>query len=95
MIRLLIADDHKVLLDGFCSISNAIEDISIVETASNGLEAIEHLRKHPDIDIALLDINMPEMNGVEACKVISKSNPSVKVIALSMYNKHSYINNLN
>jgi len=94
MIRLLIADDHKVLLDGFKSIFNHIEDIEVVATANNGVEVLSQLEKSNDLDIVLLDINMPEMNGIETCKIVTKKYQNIKVIALSMHNKQSYINRM-
>lgn len=90
MIRLLIADDHKVLLDGICSYFSEIEHIEVVDTAQNGNEVLKKLSQR-QVDIVLLDINMPELNGVETCKAISKKFPSTKVIALSMYKQASYV----
>ena len=90
MIRILIADDHQVLLDGFVAILEKVEDIEIVATASNGKQVLDHL-KETEVDVTLLDINMPVLNGVETCKKISSSYPDVKVIALSMHKKQSFI----
>jgi len=90
VINLLIADDHKVLLDGFISIFEKENDIDVVATAANGLEVLDHLSKK-EIDICLLDINMPELNGVETCKKITKRYPDIKVVALSMYKQSSFI----
>lgn len=90
MIRLLIADDHKVLLDGICSYFSEIEHIKVVETVQNGQNVLDKLNDH-NIDIVLLDINMPVLNGVETCKAISKRFPKIKVIALSMYKQASYV----
>jgi len=90
MIDILIADDHKVLLDGFISLFKNEEGINVVATAYNGQEVIDKLKETP-IDIALLDINMPVINGVETCKLITKRYPKTKVIALSMYKQKSYV----
>lgn len=90
MIKLLIADDHKVLLDGFISIFEKEPDVDVVATASNGNEALSLLAT-TEVDICLLDINMPELNGVQACKKIMKAYPAMKVIALSMYKQASFI----
>ncbi|NND35300.1 MAG: response regulator transcription factor [Saprospiraceae bacterium] len=89
MIKLLIADDHQVLLDGFISIFDSIDDIEVVATAHNGQEVLDYLDDHP-VDLVLLDINMPVLNGVETCKIISKRHSGVKVVALSMYDQQSY-----
>jgi DNA-binding NarL/FixJ family response regulator len=89
MIKLLIADDHQVLLDGFNSIFQGITDVEVVATAHNGQEVLDLLEEQ-EVDVILLDINMPVLNGVEACKIICKKYPSVKVVALSMYDQQSY-----
>lgn len=89
MVRLLIADDHQVLIDGFKSIFDYEEGIQVVATALNGQEVLDHL-KDTEVDVILLDINMPVLNGVETTKRITKKYPGVKVIALSMYDQQSY-----
>ena len=93
MIQLLIVDDHKVLLEGFTSLFKEQEDIHVVTTASDGYETLQKLQQHP-IDIVLLDINMPRLNGVETCKLITEQYPNTKVIALSMYKQSSYVNRM-
>lgn len=90
MIKLLIADDHKVLLDGFLSIFEKETDIQVVATAENGLKVLELLKVN-EVDICLLDINMPELNGVQTCRKIMKEYPSQKVVALSMYKQSSFV----
>jgi len=90
MINIMIADDHKVLLDGFSAIINNIDNLQVVATSSNGEEVLDQLSS-TEVDIILLDINMPILNGVETCKKITKRFPKVKVIALSMYGQRSFI----
>ncbi len=90
MINILIADDHKVLMDGFVSIFKNVEDFHVVASVNNGQEVLDKL-KETEVDIVLLDINMPVLNGVETCKKISKDYPQVKVIALSMYRESSFV----
>ena len=90
MIRVYIADDHQVLLDGLKTLLTSFEDIEVVGAGHNGKEAIEFLQSN-SVDVILMDINMPEMNGIDACKIISKEHPEVRIIALSMYNKASFI----
>ncbi|MEL6123472.1 MAG: response regulator transcription factor [Bacteroidota bacterium] len=89
MIRLLIADDHQVLLDGFRAMFDDSEVIQVVATARDGLEVISYLKDH-EVDVILMDIQMPRMNGIETCKKVHRSNPDIKVIALSMYDQRSY-----
>lgn len=93
MTRVLIADDHQVLLDGLESMLANHQDIRIVAKCSNGEEVLHRLRDSI-VDIILLDINMPRMNGLETTKIIRERYPEVKVIALSMYRQPSYINRM-
>lgn len=90
MIRVLIADDHQVILDGFNSIFHQLEDIELVGKLKNGQEVLEFLESSK-VDIAILDIKMPLLNGVETCKKISRMYPNTKVIALSMFDQQSYM----
>ncbi|MEL6390257.1 MAG: response regulator transcription factor [Bacteroidota bacterium] len=90
MIQVLVADDHHFLLDGFASIVQGIDDINLSATATNGKQVLELLDKE-SIDIALLDINMPLLNGVETCKSIQKKHAEVKVLALSMHKRQSFV----
>jgi DNA-binding NarL/FixJ family response regulator len=90
MTRLLLADDHQILLDGFVSILQDVDDMHVVATASNGKSVLDLLEEHA-VDVVLLDINMPEMNGVETCKKITNKYPETKVIALSMHKRPSFI----
>lgn len=90
MINILIADDHKVLMDGFVSIFKNVEDFHVVASVSNGQEVLDNLAQS-EVDVVLLDINMPVLNGVETCKKISKNYPEVKVVALSMYKEASFV----
>lgn len=89
-IRIFIADDHQLLLDGMAKIIEDIPDMQLVGTALSGEDTLAYLKDHP-VDVVLLDINLPGLNGVEICKRISKYHPEVKVLTLSMYKRPSYI----
>ncbi|MBA3680931.1 MAG: response regulator transcription factor [Bacteroidetes bacterium] len=92
-ISIYIADDHEMFIEGI-SLLLAINGMIVVEASANtGTELIELLEKKK-VDVVLLDINMPEMNGFEAAKVIVKKFPSVKIIALSMFLEKEYIQEL-
>lgn len=90
MIRILIADDHRMFVDGLVSILKGETDIEVVDTCYNGADIFKVLRKEP-IDVILLDINLPEMNGIEVTKKISKDFKDVKILALSMHNEESFV----
>lgn len=89
-IRILIADDHALLRQGIKNVLELERDFSIVAEASDGDEA---LRKAGELvpDIALIDINMPRMSGLEVTKRLRASQPSVKVIILTIHDDESYV----
>lgn len=90
MIRILLADDHKVLRDGIQNLLSDQEDLLCVGGVSNGEEVLEFCA-HSEVDIILMDINMPVMDGIETIKVMSKSHPGIKIIALTMLGQGSFI----
>ncbi|MBS1589551.1 MAG: response regulator transcription factor [Bacteroidetes bacterium] len=89
-IRIAIADDHHLLLDGLRALMQKQKEIEIVGLYDNGRALYEAL---PNIvpQIALVDINMPEMNGEELTRKIKEKYPAVSVIALSMYDDAGHI----
>ncbi|MEM1219021.1 MAG: response regulator transcription factor [Bacteroidota bacterium] len=89
-IRILIADDHQLVIDGLRLMLSTEEDFSCTHQANNGQEVLDILAKD-SVDVLLMDINMPVMNGVDACKKIQKSYPEVKILALSMLKEASLI----
>ncbi len=88
--RLLIVDDHQMLLDGIRALLQDVPNFQIVAEAFNGLQALEQLSKH-EVDIVLTDISMPDMNGIELTKNIKKDYPNIKVLALSMFSEQQTI----
>ena len=89
-IRLLIADDHKLFRVGLRQIVEARPGFCVVAEAANGLEAVAAARDAAP-DIALMDISMPEMNGIEAARRIVAELPDTRVIMLSMHSDRRYI----
>ena len=85
-IKLIIADDHLLFIDGLQSLLKDEEQISVVDIANDGKELLDILQKQTP-DTILLDINMPKLNGLEATKYIKHSHPSIKIIILSTYNE--------
>ena len=90
MIKLLLADDHQMFIDGIKSFLEKYEDIAIVAEANNGYQVLEILETEP-IDIVVLDINMPGMDGIETTKIIRKKYANTKVLILSMYDNKNFI----
>ena len=83
-IRILAVDDHPLFRSGIAALLATQPDISLVAEASNGREAIEKFREHRP-DITLMDLQMPEMNGVDAMIAIRNEFPEARVIVLSTY----------
>lgn len=82
-IKVAIVDDHQLVLDGLQLIVSQEQSMHLVGKAHNGQEALDLLAANK-VDVLLLDINMPVMNGIEAMKEIAKQYPNVKVLGLSM-----------
>ena len=93
MIRLLLADDHQMLKDGIKAMLHENEEIEIIAEAGSGIEVLEAVNKN-QIDVVLLDINMPVMDGVEACKKLKKMYPLIKILALTMYDEGALISRM-
>ena len=89
-ISILLVDDHRLLLDGLRVSLNSKCGWDVVDTASNGLEA-SRLAKKLKPDIVILDISMPEMNGIEAARRIKADSPKTKIIMLSMHLDRRFI----
>jgi DNA-binding NarL/FixJ family response regulator len=83
-IRILSVDDHPLLREGVASLLSGQADMKLVGEASNGHEAVEQFRAHRP-DVTLMDLQMPEMNGVEAMIAIRAEFPSARIIVLTTY----------
>lgn len=90
VITILLADDHNVLRQGIAQMLESQEDMHVVAQAGNGRQAISLVRAHHP-DIALLDINMPQLDGVEAARKITAEFPETGVIILTMYRRDAYV----
>jgi DNA-binding NarL/FixJ family response regulator len=88
-IRIIIADDHQLFRNGLKILLNSFPDFEVTGEASNGAEFLKLLNTIP-ADIALMDINMPEMDGIEATRKGLSLYPELKIIALSMYGEEEY-----
>lgn len=90
MIKVMLVDDQDILVEGLRLILGKEEDIQICATANNGRKAYEACKWNRP-DVVLMDIKMPEVNGVEATGMIKKDFPEVKVIVLTTFNDDEYI----
>ena len=88
--RILLADDHAVVRQGFKMLLGAQPDMEIVGEASNGREAVEEAGKlRPDV--VVMDVAMPELNGIEATRQLAATTPHARVMALSMHKDSVYV----
>lgn len=90
MIKVLLADDHKIISEGISNLLVNEVDIQIVAICENGIEVLEKL-KIVDVDVILLDIDMPEMNGLECAEKVLERNPYTKIAMLTMHQENALI----
>jgi DNA-binding NarL/FixJ family response regulator len=90
MITVFVADDHPIVRDGVRFLLNAQADITVIGEAANGREAVQQVaRLRPDV--VILDISMPELNGIEAAHLINAETPDTKILILSMHSTSEHI----
>jgi DNA-binding NarL/FixJ family response regulator len=89
-IRILLADDHAILRQGLRRILDSYPDFSVVGEASSGIQAVE-LARELEPDVAIVDIGMAELNGIEATAQILRRSPHTAVLILSMHNDERYV----
>jgi DNA-binding NarL/FixJ family response regulator len=92
-IKLFVVDDHPIFIDGITGLLKDAPGFSIIGTAQNGKELLEKIASQTP-DIVLMDINMPEMDGIEATKQLKINYPNIKVIMLTMFNDIRFIKEL-
>ena len=89
-IRVLIADDHKIMLAGLRSLLEKQTDFEVVGEAENGRKAVQ-MAQEKTPDVVVMDVSMPDLNGIEATKQIIESLPDTRVIALSMHSDKRFV----
>ncbi len=94
-IRVMLVDDHKMIRDGIRLMIKNDPIVKIVCEAQDGLEAIEYINNNPlEIDVVLMDISMPKLDGIAATHNIKTNHPDIKVLALTMHLENSYISKM-
>lgn len=92
-IQLLVADDHAILRDGIVSLLRSEPSLQVACTAAGGYEVLDLLAKQ-EVDVCLLDINMPGLDGIETAKLIRERKPGIKIIMLTTYDDREIISEL-
>ena len=90
MIRIVIADDHAIVRAGVRALFSTEDDLSVVGEAADGREAVAEVRRH-NPDVLLLDLTMPEANGIDAITQVCAACPSTRVVVLSMHASAEYV----
>lgn len=92
-IRILIADDHSIVMEGLQVVLSAEEELEVVGTVLNGEEVLLFVAKH-EVDVVVLDINMPVMDGITCARKLKKEYPDIKIIILTMYAQKSFVDEI-
>jgi DNA-binding NarL/FixJ family response regulator len=92
-IRIFIVDDHPMVVAGLRSLLDKIENIEVAGDVSNAFDAIPFL-KNNTVDVILLDINLPDISGIDLCKKINKEFPNIKILGISTFSERSYISRM-
>lgn len=87
--KILIVDDHEIVREGMRMLLDATSDVEVVGEANNGKEAIEFIEQYP-VDIVVMDVSMPEMNGIEATQYIKEKYPEIRILALTIHEGEEY-----
>ncbi|MFH1421294.1 MAG: response regulator transcription factor [Planctomycetota bacterium] len=90
MIRIVIADDHEIIRDGLRTLFSKEADIKVIGEVSNGLSAVE-LVAETSPDVVIMDITMPDLNGIETARKITSLSPNTKIIALTMHSDRRFV----
>ncbi|MDJ1480691.1 response regulator transcription factor [Cytophagaceae bacterium YF14B1] len=90
VISVIIVDDHPIVVEGLRSLLQHKPEITILNSFINGKDVLPYLNEHP-ADVVLLDINLPDISGIELCRQIKQTYPQTKVLALSNHSEHSMI----
>ena len=90
MIKVLMADDHSIVREGLRRIVEESEDMEVVAEASDGKEAIHQIRKRRP-DVAVIDISMPEIDGLEVLQQLQPEYPELPILILTMHEEQQYV----
>jgi DNA-binding NarL/FixJ family response regulator len=86
MIKIILADDHQLFIQGVRSVVEEIQNVEIVATVNDGLNLMENIRT-TDVDVVVLDLNMPKLDGLKCLQEIKSTKPSIRVLVLTNYSQ--------
>lgn len=92
-VKLIVADDHTLMREALCNKLDSKHDLEVIVQADDGRQAIELCQKHVP-ELIIMDVSMPDLNGVEATKRIHDNNPNIKIIALSMHSEQKFVTDM-
>jgi DNA-binding NarL/FixJ family response regulator len=92
-IKIILADDHQIILDGLTEVLKTHDELEIIGQFPNGKAVIDFVKEN-EVDVAVMDINMPEMDGISCAKILKKDFPHIKIIMLTMYAQKSFIDEI-
>lgn len=93
MTKIFIIDDHPMVVAGLKSLLGQLEDAEVTGAVSKAMDAIPFLKSN-DVDVILLDINLPDISGIDLCKKINEEFPQIKILGISTFNERSYISRM-
>lgn len=93
MVRILLADDHEVVRQGLAALLSQRQEWQVCAEAANGREAVKLAIKHRP-DVAIVDLSMPELNGLETTRQIKRESPDTEVLVFSMYENEQFVREL-
>lgn len=92
-VKILLVDDHYMIREGLKALLGQLSNIELVGAVGNGKQALEFIEES-EVDLVLMDIDMPEMDGIETTRIIQKKHSGIKVLALTMYEDHAHITSM-
>jgi DNA-binding NarL/FixJ family response regulator len=93
MTNVFIVDDHNVVIEGILSLLQNTPDVVVCGNAQTAADCLSFIDNN-SVDVILMDINLPDMSGLDLCKTVKQTHPKIKIIALSTFNQISYINKM-
>lgn len=93
MTKIFVVDDHPMVVAGLKALLGQLQTVEVVGFAENAIETISFLKNHA-VNVMLLDINLPDISGIDLCKKVKKEFPNIKIIGISTFSERSYISRM-